>query len=61
MDTTTTMLIELIGRLGYRVAMARDNVEAVNGDTGERFIVRGDDIDGMAVELAGMVGVELEE
>ena len=42
MHTTTTMLIELIGRLGYRVAMAKDHVEAVNLETGERFIVRGD-------------------
>ena len=61
MGTTTTMLIELIGRLGYRVAIARDHVEAVKETTGERFIVRGDDVDGMAVELAGMLGLELEE
>ena len=26
MDTTTRMLIEQIGRLGYRVAIARDHV-----------------------------------
>ena len=60
MDTTTTRLIELIGRLGYRVAISRDHVEAVNEHTGERFIVRGVDVDGMAVELAGMVGLDLE-
>ena len=37
------MLIELIDRLGYRVAIARDHVEALNLETGERFIVRGED------------------
>ncbi len=36
-------------------AMA-DHLEAVNDETGERFIVRGDDLDAMADELAGMVG-----
>ncbi len=29
--------------------------------TGERFIVRGDDVYEMADDLAGMVGAELEE
>ena len=33
---------------------AKDHVEAVNPETDERFNVRGEDIDGMAVELAGV-------
>ncbi len=48
MQTATTMLIELIGRLGYRVAVARDHVEALNLETGARFIVRGEDLYEMA-------------
>ena len=52
MNPATRILIEQIGRLGYRMAIARDHVEALSLDTGERFIVRGDDIDGMADELA---------
>ena len=56
MYTPTRVLLELIGRLGFRVAIAKDHIEAVNDETGERFIVRGDDIDRVAVELAGTVG-----
>ena len=60
-NPTTRILLEQIGLLGYRVAIAKDHVEALNLETGERFIVRGEDIDGMADELAGMVRVALEE
>ena len=57
----TRILIEQIGLLGYRIAIAKDHVEALNLETGERFIVRGDDIDGMADELAGQIGIDLAE
>ena len=40
--------------------MAADHVEAVNLETGERFIVRGDDLYKMADELAGMVRTEFD-
>ena len=56
MNPTTRVLPKHIGRLGYRVAIAKAHVEAINLETGERFIVRGDDINEMAAELARMVG-----
>ena len=40
--------------------VAADHVEAVNEETGQTFIVRGDEVHGMAVELAGMVRVNVE-
>ena len=43
------------------MAVVADHVEALSLETGERFIVRGDDAFEMADELAGMVGVELAE
>ena len=40
--------------------VTKDHVEAVNDETGERFIVRGEDVCGLADQLAGMVGASLE-
>ena len=49
MNTRTHILLEQIGLLGYRIAIAKDHVEAVNDETGERHIVRGDDLYEMTV------------
>ncbi len=58
---TIRSLLEQIGRLGYRVAIARDHVEELNQATGERFIVRSADVYSAAVELAVQVGFELDD
>ncbi len=56
MDTTARILLEQIGLLVCRVAVAAGHIEAVNEEFSERFIVRGDEVCELAVEVAGTVG-----
>ena len=61
----TKARIETIGDAGFDVqvgtADAPHAVEAVDRETGETFVVRGDDLYRTVVELAQQVGVELED
>ena len=65
MDAVTKALTETIGAAGFAVQLGASKghhvVEAVNEQTGERFVVRGEDLYLTVVELAGQVGLELEE
>ncbi len=66
MDPVTKVLVETIGEAGYRVDIAGDgqggyDVTAVADRDSERFIVRGADLYESVVELAGQVGIELED
>lgn len=65
MDAVTKALIETIGGAGYAVVVGGANwypcVEAIDGRTGERFIVRGADVHSAAVELAEQIGIDLED
>lgn len=65
MDTATKALIELVGDNGYRVEIGCTDgqpvVVAVDERTGERFVVRGDDLYETVCELAVQVGIALED
>lgn len=64
MDAPTKALIEVIGDSGVTVQLYAANgqhvIEAVNQRTGEAFVVRGDDLYTVVVELAQQVGIELK-
>ncbi len=66
MDPVTKVLVETVGDAGYRVDIAGDGqgeyvVTAVAHRGGERFVVRGVDLYEAVVELAGQIGIELED
>ena len=66
MDIVGKVLVETIGDAGYRVDIAGGGQEghavtAVAYGGGERFVVRGADLYEAVVELAGQVGIELED
>ena len=65
MDAMTKALIETIGAAGFAVQLSASEghhvVEAVNKETGEQFVVRGEDLYATVVELAGQVGLDLED
>ena len=65
MDATTKVLIETIGAAGFVVEIGYAHelpvVTATDEQTGERFVVRGADLYETVVEVAGQVGIELEE
>jgi hypothetical protein len=64
-DAPTKALPETVGGAGFDVqfgtADAPHAVEAVDRETGETFVVRGDDLYRTVVELAQHVGIELED
>lgn len=65
-DATTKALVEVISDAGYVVMIGADSngnrvVEATDEKTGERFVVRGDNLYATVVELAQQVGIELED
>ncbi|MCH7592048.1 MAG: hypothetical protein IH989_04610 [Planctomycetes bacterium] len=59
MDPVTKAVIETIGAAGYVDALSV--VVAVDERTGERFVVRGDDLYETVVEFAQQVGIELDD
>ena len=65
MDSVTKAILETIGGAGFTVSLgAADGlsvVEAIDSETGERFVVRGDNLYAATVELAEEVGIELED
>ncbi len=65
MDAVTKAIIETIGGAGFSVQLYGKNgqsvVEAVNEETDETFVVRGDDLYLVVVELAQQCGIELED
>ena len=65
MDAVTKAVIETIGDAGFVVMLSHDNglhvIEATAQDTGELFVVTGDDLYTTAIELAEQVGLELED
>ena len=63
MDQLSRILLETIGAVGYVVKVQADTVCATDQETGERFIVRHspENFYHACVELAVMVGIELEE
>ncbi len=66
MDPTTKALIETIGNVGYAVALRVDDdgqqvVEATDEQTGEYFVVRGDDLYVVAVALVEWVGIRVTD
>lgn len=62
MDPVTKALIETIGDAGYVVQVGASDgqhvIEAIREGTGERFVVRGDDLYRVAVELAEQAGID---
>ncbi len=64
-DPPTKALIEVIGSAGYGVQVGMATgchvVEATDRETGETFVVRGDDLYRTVVELAQQVGIEIED
>ncbi len=65
-DAPTTALIETISNAGYSLMTGADSdgnsvVEATDERTGEKFVVRGDDLYTAVVELAQQVGLDLED
>ena len=60
----STAILESIGHAGYVVVTGADDgqhlVEAIDQETGERFIVRGPKLYEATMELAQQVGIELE-
>ena len=57
MDATSKALIETIGNVGYIVVLSVDDagrhiIEATDDQAGECFVVRGDDLYTVAVEVA---------
>ena len=65
MDAVTKSVLEVIGDAGFAVMLGHVNelhvIEATAQDTGELFVVTGDDLYTTAVELAEQVGIELED
>lgn len=65
MDAVAKSIIEVVGDAGFAVMIGHDNglhvIEATEQDTGELFVVTGDDLQATAVELAEQVGIELED
>ena len=65
MNAPTKALIEVIGDSGFTVQLygadGQDVIEAMNQRTGEMFVVRGDDLYLVVVELARQVGIELDD
>ncbi len=66
MNATTKAVLETIGDTGYTVMTGADRhgnavVEATDDHTGEKFVVRTDDLYTAVVELAQQVGIELED
>ncbi len=65
MNAVTKAIIETIGAAGYTVRHysqdGQNVVEAVNEETDETFVVRGDDLYLVVVELAQQCGIELED
>ena len=66
MDHVTKVVLDSIAALGFVVDVSeptpgRHVVKAVDKATRETFVVRGDDLYDVACELAGQVGVELED
>ena len=62
-DTTTRIILETIGGVGYVVELTYSTGHvfiATNETTGERFIVRAADPYRAACELAVKVGIDLE-
>ena len=63
MDAVTKSVIETIGDAGFVVMLSHVNglhvIEATAQDTGELFVVTGDDLRTTAIELAEQVGIEL--
>ena len=61
MDSTTKAIIETIGAAGFSVELGveggREVAKAVSEETGERFVVRGDDLYTVVVELAAQCGL----
>ena len=65
MDAVTKAVIETIGGNGYRVEIGYTDalpvVVAIDEQTGERFVVRGDDLYETVCEVAAQVGIELDD
>lgn len=65
MNAVTQSLIETIGDAGFAVQIGGSGgqhvIEAVRETSGETFVVRGEDLYRVAVELAEQVGIDLED
>ncbi len=65
MNAVTKAVIETVGAAGFTVQLygkdGQNVVEAVNEETDETFVVRGDDLYTVVVELAQQCGIELED
>jgi len=66
MDATTKVAIETISGAGYGVLFGADPdgrliVEAIDLETTETFVVTGNDLYTVVLELAEQVGIDLED
>ncbi len=60
MDAVTKSLIKVIGDSGYDILIGHNTFEAIDQNTGERFIIRCPNLYDGSIELAQQVGIELE-
>ena len=59
LDATTKSVLWLIEKQGYRIVATATQLKATHNETGETFIVNGDDAYANACEPARQVGLEL--
>lgn len=61
LDATTKSVLWLLERQGYRIVATATRLKATHNETGETFIVNGDDPYANACELAQKIGIDLED
>ena len=65
LNAVTKAVIETIGGAGFTVQLygqdGQNVAEAVNKESGETFVVRGDELYLVVVELSQQCGIELED
>ena len=61
LDATTNAVLWLIEKQGDRIVATDSQLKATHNETGETFIVNGDDPYANACELAQKIGIDLED
>mgnify|MGYP006908235693 CR=1 FL=1 len=60
-DPTTRAVLKVIADAGFNLDIGETQITATSQETGERFIVKGNDHYSLALELACQVGIDLED
>ena len=61
LGATTKSVLWLIEKQGYRIVATVSQIKAAHNQTGETFIVNGDEPYANACELAQKIGIDLED